>query len=360
MPTIVSKFGGSSIANAACFPAILNILRASLDRRFVVLSAPGTDARHPRKVTEMLSECWQCRGDKTKRAAAVERVVSRFAELSAALGIGGFDAIAAREIHVALRVSEARTLSRGEYLCAALFSAFSGIPLVDAADVICFDGAGDLDADATLARMARMAAQYPRAILPGFYGADGARAIHTFPRNGSDITGALAAAGTCAALYENWTDVPGLMTADPAVVPDARLIPQVSYRQMRALARAGARVLHPACLDPVALAGIPTRLRCTTRPESFGTLIDEHCDRVVPCIAGQPVASLPGGQPAARISVFGASEGATRAAAQPLSPLRVIRSRERVDVCVEPGAYTRAARHLHRALILQGESSGPD
>ncbi|MBR1821521.1 MAG: aspartate kinase, partial [Clostridia bacterium] len=269
MPILVSKFGGSSTANADCFRRVLEIVRASPSRRCVVLSAPGTDAAHGEKVTALLADCWRLRDDNYERDAAIKRVVSRFAEIAKALGVAGFDAIAAREIEEALSVSEARALSRGEYLCAKLFSRFSGIPMADASEVVVFDSAGDLDTERTLARFIGLSRKHDRVIVPGFYGADPSGRVRVFPRNGSDITGALAAAGMGAGLYENWTDVPGLMTADPDIAPRARLVPQVSYRQMRALARAGAQVLHPACLDPVVLAGIPTRLRCTMRPESF-------------------------------------------------------------------------------------------
>ena len=115
--------------------------------------------------------------------------------------------------------------------------------------------------------------------------------------------------------------MPGLMTADPAVVPDARLIPHIGYRQMRALSRAGAQVLHPDCLDPVAMAGIPTRLRDTAHPDSFGTLIDERCERVIPCIAGQPVAYLPDLRPAAKVTVFAVPGDQVLDAAATLTPL---------------------------------------
>ena len=75
-----------------------------------------------------------------------------------------------------------------------------------------FEGAGSELRDAAEA--------HPRFILPGFYGADRLGRVHTLPRNGSDITGAVAAAALGAEIYENWTDVPGLMTADPSLVPE--------------------------------------------------------------------------------------------------------------------------------------------
>lgn len=355
MPTIVSKFGGSSTANADCLVRILRILRDCPDRRYVVLSAPGTDETHEMKVTSMLEECWRLRCDPAACGAMLRAVARRYGEIADALGIGGYEAEAERALEHALADSRAHMLSRGEYLCARLFARVSGMPFVDASEVVRFDARGALDDRETLSRFASMASEHELAVIPGFYGADIAGRIRVFPRNGSDISGALAAAGVGAALYENWTDVAGLMTADPAIVPSTRLIGQIGYRQMRAVARAGAQVLHPACLDPVAMAGIPTRLRGASCPECFGTLIDEHVTRDAPCVVANRVSNVSKirecGEGQAVISVFGIEAERVLQAAKPLHPLNVERTRDcaRVYVCKEFMAD--AALELHRALI---------
>ena len=345
MRTIVSKFGGSSTASAAQFKRILALVRASPARRCVVLSAPGTDAAHGEKVTALLEACWRYREQSELLEWAVSRIADRFSEISVGLSMPDMGGLARREVLEAVQISLPHTLSRGEYLCALLFSRYSDIPMADAAGLVAFDEIGDLDDAQTQRNFEALGDHVDSIVLPGFYGADPAGRIRTFPRNGSDISGALAAAGLGAGLYENWTDVPGLMTADPAIVPDARLIPQVSYRQMRALARAGAQVLHPACLDPVALAGIHTRLRCTNRPSCFGTLIDEHVARDAPCIAGRQEDS------SATITVFGIPEPRVREAAALLRPLSVEGYPGRVRVKVESENYGDSVRYLHRALI---------
>lgn len=257
MAIIVCKFGGTSTANAERLRQIRRILDMDSRRRYVVLSAPGTDGVNP-KVTDQL-----CRGE-------TDAVARRFETMGADLGLHGVG----DRVRRALQTSDpVFRVSRGEALCAMIFSEYAGIPWVDAARVIRFDGAGRLDVPKTLLCLKDMAQKYPRAVLPGFYGGDPEGKIRLLPRNGSDITGALAAAGVGAALYENWTDVPGLMTGDPNTDPDAQIIPQISYAEMRRMAEAGARVLHPDCLSPVERAGIPTRLKCTLRPELPGTLI---------------------------------------------------------------------------------------
>ena len=351
MRTIVSKFGGTSTAGADQFRRVLAIVRASPARRCVVLSAPGAEGKNKEKVTALLEKCWDARGDRAAFERAVSAVARRFSDISRELGLRDFGGEAEDEIIRAAIISHDHLLSRGEYLCAALFSRYSGIPTVDASEVVFFDEGG-IDEARTAEAFRRLAVEYERVVMPGFYGMGPDGAIKVFPRNGSDISGALAAAGMGAGLYENWTDVPGLMTADPSVVPNARLIPQIGYRQMRALARAGARVLHPACLDPVAMAGIPTRLRCTWTPASFGTLVDDACGAVAKCVAGRRVSNERVGM--SEISVFGVGFGKVR----DVIKADVIQENEMCTrIYVEPERYEMTMRYLHRELI---ETCVPD
>lgn len=351
MGIIVSKFGGSSTANALNLKRIDRLVRASPARRCVVLSAPGIDGTHPEKVTAMLERCWDARKDPAVLDRAVSAVVKRFSELCAGLGIPDMTGTVRRAVCDAVAISLPHTLSRGEYLCALAFSRYSGLPMVDASGLIAFDAHGLLDETRTRAQLQNRLDFDGPTVIPGFYGADPGGNILILPRNGSDITGALVAAGMDADLYENWSDVPGLMTADPSIVPGARLIPHIGYRQMRSLSRAGARVLHPACLDPVAMAGIPTRLRNTMDPASFGTLIDERCEPAVPCIAGQADGFLPDGRPACMITAFAVPSGRALDAVAPLEPIGTIVRKEQTVVYFARERYEAALRLLHRKLI---------
>ena len=353
MGIIVSKFGGSSTANAQNLKSILRLIRASPARRCVVLSAPGIDAGHPEKVTAMLERCWDARKHPAVLDGAVSAVARRFGEICRGLGIPDMEPLARSSVLGAVRISLPHTLSRGEYLCALMFSRYAGLPMADAADLVAFNADGTLNDGRTHANIRKLMHSDRPVIVPGFYGADPAGNIRILPRNGSDITGALVAAGLDADLYENWSDVPGLMTADPALVPEAKLIPHIGYRQMRALSRSGAQVLHPACLDPVAMAGIPTRLRDTLHPDSFGTLIDERCDRSVPCIAGQERTYLPDGRAASLITVFSVPHDCVLEAAGPMAPLGTIARQEQTAVYLPRERYAEALQHLHRKLILE-------
>ncbi|HLK34318.1 MAG TPA: hypothetical protein VKT29_14585, partial [Terriglobales bacterium] len=92
-------------------------------------------------------------------------------------------------------------------------------------------------------------------------------------RGGSDYSAALVAAGVSATALEIWTDVDGIMTADPRLCPDARLIPSISFAEAADLAHAGAKVLHPATLLPATEKNIPVYVRNSRRPASHGTRI---------------------------------------------------------------------------------------
>ena len=354
MGIIVSKFGGSSTANARNMKRVARPVRASPSRRCAVLSAPGIDGEHREKVTAMLDRCWDSRKQTAAFEGAVSAVAERFREICEGLGVPDMTPLVRQTLYRAANISLPHLLSRGEYLCALLFSRYTGLPAMDAASLIAFDAGETVDEARTRRNLRCVADSEKAVIVPGFYGADAEGRVHILPRNGSDISGAIIAAGMDADLFENWTDVPGLMTADPAIVPEARLIPHVGYRQMRALSRAGAQVLHPACLDPVAMAGIPTRLRCTMHPESFGTLIDERCDRVAPCVVGRRAAPLPSRpeKKASCISVFGVPEAKARAAAESLGALEVRRDGDAARIYVEAPEYEDRLRRLHGALIL--------
>jgi len=112
-------------------------------------------------------------------------------------------------------------------------------------------------------------------VIPGFYGVMPDGRIHTFTRGGSDITGALAAAALDADVYENWTDVSGILMADPRIVENPQPIPEVTYDELRELSYSGAQVLHEGTIFPVREKGIPLNIRNTNAPNDPGTMIQE-------------------------------------------------------------------------------------
>ena len=162
---------------------------------------------------------------------------------------------------------------------------FLGAEFVPTGDCIRFDSDGRLD-PASYDRLAAFVGGDGLYVIPGFYGRDNAGRIKTFPRGGSDITGAVMARAVGASLYENWSDVSGLLMADPRVVDNPHSIAEVTYRELRELAYAGASVLHEETIFPAAEAGIPIQIKNTNAPEHPGTRIVRERDASSGAVVG--------------------------------------------------------------------------
>jgi aspartate kinase len=112
-------------------------------------------------------------------------------------------------------------------------------------------------------------------VVTGFIGATHDGKLTTLGRGGSDYSATILGAALNADEIIIWTDVEGVLTADPRLVPDARTIPEISYREAAELAYFGARVLHPKTLRPVLPDGIPVWIRSSFAPEKLGTKITQ-------------------------------------------------------------------------------------
>ena len=138
-----------------------------------------------------------------------------------------------------------------------------------------FDGTVDQEASY---EALRKAADGQRVVIPGFYGAMPDGRVVTLTRGGSDITGALAAAALDADVYENWTDVSGILMADPRIVENPEPIRRVTYSELRELSYLGAQVLHEGTVFPVREKNIPLNIRNTNDPAHDGTIILSSID----------------------------------------------------------------------------------
>lgn len=294
MLTYAVKFGGSSLADAEQFRKVRSIIEQNSARRYIVVSAPGKRSAGDIKVTDLLEDCWSLARNGGDFSPVLDRVQQRYQEIASALEITmDFDAEFA-VIRTCLGIVPQRdyALSRGEYLSAKLMAAFLGAAFVDPADCVCFTSEGELDEERTQETLRNTLLPCERAVIAGFYGRTPDGAIKTFSRGGSDVTGALVARAIHADLYENWTDVSGLMEADPRIVPDAKPVSSVSYRELRILSYMGASVLHTDSVRPVARRGIPINIKNTNRPEDPGTMIlpelpQERKARLVTGVAGR-------------------------------------------------------------------------
>ena len=279
--TIVAKFGGTSLADAEQFRKVGRIVAEDFARRIVVVSAPGKRFPEDIKVTDLLIACYEAAAAGRDYSAALAQVGERFKGIISGLGLelSLEDDLAALAGHLRLSPSRDYVVSRGEYLSARVMAEYLGFTFVDPAWCICFDESGALD-DA-MTRRALTAALRPlkRAVVAGFYGADGLGNIHTFSRGGSDVTGSLVACAIDADLYENWTDVSGLMSADPRIVDSPKIVDHMSYRELRTLSYMGASVLHSDAVLSASERDIPINIRNTNDPDNPGTLISRKLPR---------------------------------------------------------------------------------
>lgn len=283
---IVTKFGGSSLADGTQFAKVKEIVEANPARRYVVPSAPGKRNATDHKVTDLLYMCHQLASHSIDCGEVFGVIAERVEEIHQQLGLREKIAPVLQTIYqqISSGASEDFVASRGEYLSGLLLAEYLGIPFVDAAEVIIFSEDGSLDSEATEAALATRLADVPRAVIPGFYGASPSGEVHTFSRGGSDVTGAVVSNGVGADLYENWTDVPGFLKADPRIVKNPTPIERVTYKELRELAYMGAPVLHEEAIFPVRAKGIPIHIRNTNKRDDAGTLIVD--DRMAERFAG--------------------------------------------------------------------------
>ena len=272
---IVTKFGGSSLADAAQFEKVRAILAENTDRRFVVPSAPGKRHKEDDKITDLLYACHDAAQTGAPFDDVLSRIRDRYEEIACQLHVdidfeSDFSLIRTSLLQGASREYAA---SRGEYLNGKLLAKYLDYEFVDAADVIRFDKEGRLMESETNRLLSDRLANLKHAVIPGFYGAEEDGTVHTFSRGGSDISGALVARSVNADVYENWTDVTGFRMADPRIVPDALYIENLTYRELRELSYMGATVLHGDAVFPVRHMGIPTNIRNTNDPLHPGTMI---------------------------------------------------------------------------------------
>lgn len=289
----VSKFGGSSLADAGQFAKVREILLSNPSRRYVVPSAPGKRTANDEKITDMLYECHRLAQAGEDFSALFERIADRYRSIADSLSLDVPLEELFKTVRAGIENSERPdyAASRGEYLNGILLSAYLGWDFIDAADGILFDADGKLDQNATQDALSALLREHEYAVVPGFYGSMPDGTVHTFSRGGSDISGAIVARAAHADLYENWTDVNGCLMADPRIVRDPKPIRHVTYRELRELSYMGASVLHEEAIFPVRMAGIPTNIRNTNAPEEPGTLIshdaeDMDNDYVITGIAG--------------------------------------------------------------------------
>ena len=295
----VLKFGGTSVASAEAMLQTIHIIEKALeqDRTLVVSSAlsgctdalislgtqaaardkgyqDGLQALEQRHRT--LTETLLPEGYRSKTLSAVDAL---FAELASILqGVFLLGELSPTSLSAIESFGE---LFSTRILTDKFLSQGIACRWLDARDLIRVrDGA--VDAAQTYGRIQEAVDQHGRAelfIVPGFIARDEEGRPATLGRGGSDYTASLLAVGIHARRVEIWTDVPGIMTAHPKVVPSARPIAHISYRAAQELSHFGAKVIYPPTIQPVVAEGIPIYVKDTFHPDEPGTLVEKNPPR---------------------------------------------------------------------------------
>jgi bifunctional aspartokinase / homoserine dehydrogenase 1 len=299
-PLRVMKFGGTSVGDASCIARVAQIVKeASREGPIVaVVSAMSGVTNRLIEAATRSEEGEQAQADaifaalRQQHEAALAALISsqeNRRRISARLGKFFREGEELCKGTALLRELTPRTLdaisSLGERLAApmvagALSELGAASESVESTELIMTDsyhGGADPIMDRTRERCeARLRPLLERDVIPvatGFIGATAEGVLTTLGRGGSDYSATILGAALDADEVIIWTDVDGVLTADPRLVPDARTIPEISYREASELAYFGAKVLHPKTLRAVAKAGIPVWIRNSFAPEQTGTKI---------------------------------------------------------------------------------------
>ena len=321
----VWKFGGASLADAAAIRKAADLIASAPGPVVIVASALGgvTDllldgatraaAGHAKAAAHAAAEFLKrhravahelvSNGARRRQLLAlIDAAAREYKDLTIAVGVLG---------HLEPRTSDV-LVSRGErvsaaVLAAAVTEAGRQATFVDAADVVETDGhhggaAPNLEGTTRRARrsLKPLLARRQTPVVPGFIGHGPDGSVTTLGRGGSDLTATLLARALGAATAVLWKDVPGILTADPRLVTDARLIPQLHHREAAEVAHYGAKVLHPRALIPIAGTRIVLRVRSFVDLDQPGTEVSaRRSDRTHPVkalaiIRGQAVITVAG------------------------------------------------------------------
>ena len=300
---IVAKFGGTSVADAPAIKRLVEIVRDRIaEQPVVVVSALarvtdtllglarraelGHDAALDAALAALLERHEQIAATLTGADSALEAITADAAELRRELGCIDRRRVTPAELDAIAGRGE---LWSSRLVAAALAGAGMDATWVDIRPLMVTDdrftrATPYIDAVNTRCRECleplAQAGRIP--VTQGFIGATIKGVVTTLGRGGSDFTAALVGAALQVSRVEIWTDVDGLMTADPRIVPSARTLSAATYEEAAELATFGARILHPATALPLVRAGIPIVILNSTHPERSGTTIgpESQPDRV--------------------------------------------------------------------------------
>ncbi|ARJ39077.1 aspartate kinase [Sporosarcina ureae] len=298
----VCKFGGTSVASAEQIRKVVDIVVSDPSRKIVVVSAPGKRFSSDIKVTDLLIDLANASLAGEDTLDSLQMVVDRYKEIAEGLGLD-------EEIAQVIEQDVIRRLNKdqsdeilyvdslkaaGEDNNAKMIAAYFRHIGVEAEYVNPRDGGLLVNHRPERVRalpegnekLCKLRDKEGIIVFPGFFGYTEDGTLRTFNRGGSDITGALLAAATNAELYENFTDVDSVFSANPTVIENPRAIDAMTYREMRELAYAGFSVFHEEALVPAFRHKIPVCIKNTNNPSAPGTMIVRDRDHSLQSVVG--------------------------------------------------------------------------
>ena len=303
----VTKFGGSSLADAPQIMKVCDIVLSDPARNIVVVSAPGKRFSNDIKVTDLLINVVNDKLNGGSGEEALNKVISRFSDIAEKLKVPQVVSEIQEKIS---RIANAEYSSDNELLdsvkamgedsSAKIVAAY--INSLGRKAVYCDPAECGLYLEhdkmgkavilpETYDNLAKLADDEDTIkVFPGFYGYSKEGRIITFSRGGSDITGSILAAAVKADIYENWTDVDSVFAVNPNLVKNPFPIKEITYNEMRELSYAGFTVLHEEALYPVFIRNIPINIKNTNNPQAQGTMIVKsrtHFESLITGIAGK-------------------------------------------------------------------------
>ncbi len=288
---IVCKFGGSSVANADQIEKITEIIKSNSDRKYIVVSAPGKDDIDSEKVTDHLFNIatggnhFRIRDKNISPEESHRSIMNKFSRLIKDLGIDGEDILNDLGTDLKKSLPDKKKIdflaSRGEHYNAKVVTRYfqkEGINAKlqlpeDIGMIVSKDFGNAKVIPITYKNLARLSKKDSVSVIPGYYGITEEGDVAVFSRGGSDLTGGEVAYAVNAALYENWTDTDGVYQVDPRIISDAKVIPRLTYKEIRLLSSKGFNIFHFDAMVNCKKRHIPINIRNTNNPVAPGTMI---------------------------------------------------------------------------------------
>ena len=292
----VVKFGGSSVASAEQFRKVKEIIDSDVSRKFIVTSACGKESSEDNKVTDLLYIAHAHVKYKLSADDIFAMIEKKYYSIKVELGLNvdlNSEFIKIKE-RIKINNDVDYLVSRGEYLTALMLAEYLGARFVDAKDIFIFNYDGNINMEKTSEKLHSVINTEEKIVFPGFYGAMPDGKVHVMSRGGSDITGAIIANIINADLYENWTDVSGILVCDPKIVDNPHRIKNITYSELREMSYMGANVLHDEAVFPVKQKNIPINIKNTNSPENPGTMIMQSCEEIDKKYPPYPITGITG------------------------------------------------------------------